>query len=178
MKSKYLTGKLAAIITVICCGCICVFVPATAKTEKVERLPIISQVDRVSSAKNRTDFYDFDQERARLVPKPLPSDSADRQTSIAQLENRSAQAAHPKDICWENKPAPALVGIQADLYGSGAVRVSNVMCLIDYCFAGGPAPDPLALADFNCTKSISISDAVSLINYICAGGSAPCAGCP
>ncbi len=58
------------------------------------------------------------------------------------------------------------------------VSISDVVFLINYIFAGGPAPDPVLRGDADCTNSVNISDAVSLINYIFGGGPAPCAACP
>ncbi|MCC6964320.1 MAG: PQQ-dependent sugar dehydrogenase [candidate division Zixibacteria bacterium] len=71
---------------------------------------------------------------------------------------------------------PALVCGDAD--GSLAVSISDAVYLINYIFAGGPAPDPLLSGDADCSGALSISDAVYLINYIFAGGPAPCASCP
>jgi hypothetical protein len=65
-----------------------------------------------------------------------------------------------------------------DANGSGAVSISDAVYLINYIFAGGPAPNPVVAADANCSGTVSISDAVYLINYIFAGGAAPCAACP
>ncbi len=65
-----------------------------------------------------------------------------------------------------------------DADGSGMVTISDAVYLINYIFAGGPAPNPLLSGDVDCTGAVSISDAVYLINYIFAGGPAPCAACP
>ncbi len=65
-----------------------------------------------------------------------------------------------------------------DADGSGIVSISDAVYLINYIFAGGPTPDPLAAADADCSGVVSISDAVFLINYIFAGGPVPCASCP
>ncbi|MCC6963819.1 MAG: hypothetical protein IT585_11260, partial [candidate division Zixibacteria bacterium] len=70
---------------------------------------------------------------------------------------------------------PATVCGDAD--NSGVVSISDAVYLINYIFAGGPAPNTTA-ADADCSSSVSISDAVYLINYIFAGGPAPCAACP
>jgi hypothetical protein len=64
-----------------------------------------------------------------------------------------------------------------DADANGALSVSDVVYIIRYVFAGGPAPTPLSAADADCSGAISISDVVRLINYIFAGGTAPCAGC-
>ena len=65
-----------------------------------------------------------------------------------------------------------------DADGSGAVSISDVVYLINYIFAGGPAPNPVIAGDANCSNAISISDAVYMINYIFGGGASPCAACP
>lgn len=64
-----------------------------------------------------------------------------------------------------------------DADANGVVSVSDVVYVIRYIFAGGPAPTPLSSGDADCNGAISISDCVRLINYIFAGGTAPCAGC-
>jgi len=61
-----------------------------------------------------------------------------------------------------------------DANGSGAVDIDDVVFLIQYIFAGGPAPDPLASGDANCAGGIDIDDVVYLIQYIFAGGNPPC----
>ena len=68
--------------------------------------------------------------------------------------------------------------ICGDANGNGAVSISDVVYLIGYIFAGGPAPNPVAAGDANCSGTVSISDAVYLINFIFGGGAAPCASCP
>lgn len=65
-----------------------------------------------------------------------------------------------------------------DADGSGTVTISDAVLLINYIFAGGPAPNPLLSGDADCSGSVTISDAVYLINYIFAGGAAPCTSCP
>jgi len=72
-------------------------------------------------------------------------------------------------------PPPAVCG---DADGSQAVNISDAVFLINYIFAGGPAPDPLTAGDVDCSGLVTISDAVYLINYIFSGGPQPCAGCP
>ncbi len=65
-----------------------------------------------------------------------------------------------------------------DADGSTAVSIGDAVFIINYIFAGGPAPNPLASGDADCSGAVSISDAVYLINFIFAGGPAPCAACP
>lgn len=67
--------------------------------------------------------------------------------------------------------APACMCGDAD--GSGIFTISDAVFLINYIFAGGPAPNLICLGDADGNGMISISDAVYLINYIFAGGAAP-----
>lgn len=65
-----------------------------------------------------------------------------------------------------------------DANSSQSLTISDVVYVISYCFANGPAPNPLLSGDANCNGAVSVSDAVLLINYIFAGGAMPCAACP
>jgi hypothetical protein len=58
--------------------------------------------------------------------------------------------------------------------GNWAVDIDDVVFLINYIFAGGPAPDPMETGDVDCSGGLDIDDAVYLINYIFAGGNDPC----
>ncbi len=60
---------------------------------------------------------------------------------------------------------------------SVSVSISNAVNIINYIFAGGPAPNPTAAGDADCSGIITISDAVYLITYIFGGGPAPRADC-
>ncbi len=64
-----------------------------------------------------------------------------------------------------------------DANGDGAVDISDAVFLIEYIFAGGPAPTPTGAGDANHDCSVDISDAVYLISYIFGGGPAPLPGC-
>ncbi|MFH1892916.1 MAG: dockerin type I domain-containing protein [Candidatus Zixiibacteriota bacterium] len=64
--------------------------------------------------------------------------------------------------------------ICGDVDASGAVDIDDVVYLIQYIFAGGPAPDPLESGDADCSGAIDIDDVVYLITYIFSGGNAPC----
>ncbi len=72
---------------------------------------------------------------------------------------------------------PAQPSDCGDVNGSGFVDVDDVVYILDYAFANGPAPDPLETGDVNCTIFIDIDDAVYLIAYVFAGGPEPCAAC-
>ena len=67
--------------------------------------------------------------------------------------------------------------ICGDANSDGNVNISDAVYLIQYIFAGGPAPNPLTSGDANCDGMVNISDAVYLIVYIFGGGPAPCAAC-
>ncbi|MCX6831933.1 MAG: dockerin type I repeat-containing protein, partial [candidate division Zixibacteria bacterium] len=64
-----------------------------------------------------------------------------------------------------------------DADGDGSVTIADVVFLIDYIFTGGPAPQPLSVADVDCGGTINIADVVYLINYIFSHGPEPCALC-
>ena len=64
--------------------------------------------------------------------------------------------------------------VKGDANGDSAVDISDAVYLIQYIFAGGPAPNPLLAGDANCDSAVDISDAVYLIQYIFGGGPAPC----
>ena len=65
-----------------------------------------------------------------------------------------------------------------DADNSEMLSISDAVYLINYIFAGGPAPNPQLSGDADCSGVVTISDVVYLINYIFAGGPAPCAACP
>ncbi len=65
-----------------------------------------------------------------------------------------------------------------DCNADGTVNVTDAVFLINYIFAGGPAPDPLSVGDVDCSATTNVTDAVYLITYIFASGPAPCADCP
>jgi plastocyanin len=64
-----------------------------------------------------------------------------------------------------------------DVNASGIINVADAVYLVQYIFASGPAPNPLASGDVNCSGIINVADAVYLVQYIFAGGPAPCASC-
>ncbi len=68
--------------------------------------------------------------------------------------------------------------ICGDPDANGSVTISDVVFLINYIFAGGATPNPLASGDADCNGIITISDAVYIISYIFAGGPSPCSVCP
>ncbi len=55
--------------------------------------------------------------------------------------------------------------------GNGVVDVGDVFYLINYLFAGGPAP--ACHADVNADGHVDVNDVFYLINYLFAGGAPP-----
>ena len=71
--------------------------------------------------------------------------------------------------------APYLCG---DADNSSFVDIDDVVYLISYIFAGGPAPIPrYCVGDADGSGFVDIDDVVYLISYIFAGGSAPVSYC-
>jgi hypothetical protein len=78
------------------------------------------------------------------------------------------------------EPEPCPLGMCGDINGDGlpTVDISDLVYLVDYMFVGGPAPDPLWVADMDdCTGTIDISDLVYLVDFMFLAGPAPCANC-
>ena len=61
-----------------------------------------------------------------------------------------------------------------DADGSDEVDIDDVVYLIQYIFAQGPAPEPLESGDADCSGEVDIDDVVYLITYIFSSGPAPC----
>lgn len=76
---------------------------------------------------------------------------------------------------WQNFGGPAY--ICGDIDDNGRVDIGDAVFLVNYIFAGGAAPDPLASGDVDCTARVDITDAVYIISYIFGGGPSPCAAC-
>ncbi|MGB5107527.1 MAG: hypothetical protein WBP29_02670, partial [Candidatus Zixiibacteriota bacterium] len=57
--------------------------------------------------------------------------------------------------------------------GNDLISVSDAVHLLNYVFAGGPAPTPIELGDVDDSGFVSVSDAAYLVNYIFAQGAAP-----
>jgi hypothetical protein len=64
-----------------------------------------------------------------------------------------------------------------DANGSNDVDIDDVVFLLQYMFADGPAPDPLISGDVDCSGEIDIDDVVHLIEYIFGDGTIDCT-CP
>jgi hypothetical protein len=77
-------------------------------------------------------------------------------------------------ISVTSKAAPYICG---DADRNEMVNVSDAVYVINFIFAGGLNPDPMASGDVQCDGVVNISDVVGLIGYIFGGGPAPCEGC-
>lgn len=87
-----------------------------------------------------------------------------------------AESFYCQNIATDQIGCPQYVCGDGD--GNSLVTISDAVYIINYIFAGGPAPNPLLAGDCDCNELVTISDVVYLINYIFAGGQAPCAACP
>jgi hypothetical protein len=61
-----------------------------------------------------------------------------------------------------------------DADGNGVVNVSDAVYLLEYVFAGGPAPLFTELGDVDCDGQVNVSDIVYLVKYVFGRGEAPC----
>ena len=71
-----------------------------------------------------------------------------------------------------------IISLCGDVDNNGFIDVDDAVFLINYIFAGGPAPTPYEYGDVDCSGAVDVDDAVYLINYIFAGGPSPCIDCP
>jgi hypothetical protein len=72
--------------------------------------------------------------------------------------------------------------ICGDVNGSTEVDIDDIVYLITWIFAGGPAPQPLISGDVHRTDCpdvvVDIDDVTHLVTYIFGGGAAPDCTCP
>lgn len=96
-------------------------------------------------------------------------------------ENRIDGLGTP-DSCFINQPNRRMafqngivrIYLCGDADGDGNVSITDAVVIVNYAFAGGPAPSPLSTGDVNCDGSIDLSDVVYLVNYAFANGNPPC----
>jgi len=65
------------------------------------------------------------------------------------------------------------VGMCGDVNSDESINVSDGVWLINYIFASGSPPSPLACGDADGNGKINISDAVRVVNYVYLGGNPP-----
>jgi hypothetical protein len=63
--------------------------------------------------------------------------------------------------------------VRGDATGDGEVDASDVIYLLNYLFAHGPAPSPLEAGDADCSGEVDVADVIFLLNYLFIGGPAP-----
>jgi hypothetical protein len=68
------------------------------------------------------------------------------------------------------EPSTYIVG---DADGDGVINVSDIVYLINFVFAEGPAPEPEAAGDVDCNGTVNVSDVVVLIQYVFGEGPTP-----
>ena len=61
-----------------------------------------------------------------------------------------------------------------DVDSNGKIDVSDVVYLINYCYKGGPAPNPLLKGDVTADGLVNANDIIHLINYLFRYGMPPC----
>jgi len=64
-----------------------------------------------------------------------------------------------------------------DASDDSSVDIDDVVYLLSFVFAGGPAPPVESSGDANCSDAIDIDDITYLIEYIFSNGPAPCESC-
>jgi hypothetical protein len=70
------------------------------------------------------------------------------------------------------------IALTGDADGSAAVKLSDVIYLVNYVLKAGAAPVPCAAAgDVNCDGQVKLSDVTYLVNYVLKAGPAPCDVC-
>ena len=69
-------------------------------------------------------------------------------------------------------------GFCGDADGSGQVNLVDIVYVVNWIFAAGPAPVDEGAGDYNCDGKTNIADAVYMVNYLFVDGPAPCASCP
>ena len=85
----------------------------------------------------------------------------------------NAKTVMARIMKWFGIGKPAVE--RGDANGDGAINSADVVYLINYLFAGGPAPTPLEAGDADCSGEVNVADVIYLINYLFIGGPPP--GC-
>ena len=56
--------------------------------------------------------------------------------------------------------------VLGDCSGDGAVNLTDITCAVNYLFASGTAPEPLARIDVNCSGTQNLTDLTLMVNYL------------
>jgi hypothetical protein len=115
VKPNRLTAKLAAVITMVCCGCICSFHTAIANSETAARSAIKSKIARLAFSDDKLDFDVLKRALSRGEHPTIVIDSAQARAQRSRLSKLPELRANPEDVYWDNELAPALCGIQGDV---------------------------------------------------------------
>jgi hypothetical protein len=99
-------------------------------------------------------------------------------TSFMQIEVVDSDSPVNKDTMDITIEILTSLYLCGDADGSEDIDIDDVVYLLAYIFADGPAPDPLEAGDTDCSGAIDIDDAVYLIAYIFIDGPEPCSDCP
>lgn len=65
----------------------------------------------------------------------------------------------------------------ANSSGSPIIDIVDLSYIVDYLFRGGPAPDPVASADVNCSGLVDVLDITYMVDYLFRQGPELCEGC-
>ncbi|HKC24908.1 MAG TPA: dockerin type I repeat-containing protein, partial [Thermoanaerobaculia bacterium] len=103
-----------------------------------------------------------------ITPTPTPT--------ITPTPTRTPTATQTATPTATRTPTPTATPtcptqVAGDVDGNGVVDVGDVFYLINYLFAGGPAP--ACHADVNADGHVDVNDVFYLINYLFAGGAPP-----
>lgn len=85
-------------------------------------------------------------------------------------------AATPVTLSADPPMCKHFYGVCGDANDDSQISITDAVYLINFIFAGGPAPANYWAGDCNLDGLLSISDVVYLLNYIFVAGSPPCAG--
>lgn len=117
----------------------------------------------------RYDLYRDGTMLAELFPwTESYSDAGYRSDFVHTYEVRALNGAYRES---QGCPVETFSTLVADGNGDGVTDVADVIYLIQYLFAGGPAP--LGDADGNGDGAVNVADVFYLINYLFGGGPPP-----
>lgn len=77
---------------------------------------------------------------------------------------------------WDGSSWSRVGYMCGDSNGDGVINSADIVHLVNYLFAGGPAPVPIESGDANADGVVDGADVVYLINYLFAGGPPPGGG--
>jgi hypothetical protein len=116
---------------------------------------------------------------------PIPASGSKTQTvrirsnavgvPLGRHEGKVTFTANAASNSPRELPVVLWVYAPGDADGDGFCDVADAVYILNYIFAGGPAPVPLPLSgDVDCSLTIDVNDVVWLLDYIFKGGPSPC----